>query len=274
MQERLDNPAGRLHALLMQMHAAAPDQNRSGWQTMVQVLAPPGTPEDSATALAAAARMFELPRAVRAAVAALDVDEEEKTELVLDLDKIEAGLVQIRNPAQPIRAIFSSFAPAGDVPSSAAVRTLLMCSSRLHRIAPEPMASFEDLERLAAAVTDLIEDVQGSQLDSRAKLLLMHHLHALLRAIDFARITGMVPLEEGVDAFVGALHRQPEVGTEIAKASIFDRLKQLVAGIELLLRGARGARELASGAGQAAHQAETLVERGLHALEQGSQLLG
>lgn len=258
----------------MQMYAAAPDQNRSGWATMVQVLAPPGTHEDSATALAAAARLFELPGAVRQAVGALDVDDEEKSELVLDLDKIEAGLVQIRNPGQPIKAIFNHFAPAADVPSSAAVRTLYVCSGRLHRIAPEPMASSEDLERLAAAVTQLIEDVQGSQLSSKAKLLLMHHLHSLLRAIDFARITGTVPLEEGIDAFVGALHRQPEAGTEIVKASLFDRLKQLVTGIELLVRGARTARELASGTGQAVHQAETLVERGLHALEHGSQLLG
>lgn len=279
MSEYLDNPAGRLHELLIELHRATPrEQNNAAWNAWVGILTPPETPVDSPEAVAAIARLLELPAAVRAAVAALDpdkVDEDEKAELVEDLDKIETGLRLTTQQSHPVKQIFAPFAPSGDVPRSAAVRTLKMCARKLHRLAPEPMTSADDLDRLAESVVELMQEVQDADLSPKTKALLLRHLHLLLQAIHSVRITGIVVLEERMDAFSAALVvRQPEAGEELLQSSVIGRFKAFLEAINLLLRGARGVNALTAEAADLARQNGQLLDHGVQAVDHASRLLG
>jgi hypothetical protein len=109
MTQYLDNPAGRLHALLLEVHAA----NRqnfgvSAWDAWARILVPEQPPTSGAV-FVALAELLQLPGAVRDAVAALDTDEEEKAELVEDLDKIEVGLEHAANRSQQLGEVPRSF---------------------------------------------------------------------------------------------------------------------------------------------------------------------
>lgn len=279
MAEYLDNPAGRLYELLIELHTVSPrDQNNSAWSAWVRVLLTSGTPADSPEAVAAIAGLLELPDAVRAAVAALDpdkVDDEEKAELVEDLDKIEQGLRLATQQSHAVKQVFAPFAPSGDVPRSAAVRTLRMCARKLHRLAPEPMASTDGLDRLAESVIELMQEVQDADLSPKTKALLLRHLHLLLQAIHSVRITGIVVLEERMDAFSAALAiREPEAGEELLRSSVIERFKKFLSAINLLLRGARGLNALTAEAADLGHQGGQLLEHGAQAVDHAARLLG
>lgn len=273
MSDFLDNPAGRLHALLTRFAQAGPHPNAIAWDAWIAVLAP-GTPPAPAAAFAAVAQLLALPEAIRRAVDALETDDEEKAELVLDLDKIESGFEVMANRGQPVKVMLAPFAPAG-IETSAAVRTLRTCSRRLHSEAPEPEVSVEELREFEDAITALMTDVQAAELGVELKLLLLRHLHAMLQAIQFVSVTGVVPLEESLDAFAGALQRQPPGAVlEIVQSSGWERLKGWVEKMDTVLRGARSVHAIAIEGASAVPPAEQLLDRGVHVVEQAAGLFG
>jgi hypothetical protein len=265
-----DNPAGRLYAALAGFQRIG-RANLPARDTWVRVLAPEGTPKYSPAAFAALARLVELPDAVREAVEALDIDGEQKRELVEDLDKIENSLQIGVRDGQSVQSAVAPFASGMEVTGSAAARSLLTCARRLHRDAPEPVLPPEQLPAFADEITKLMAEVQSADLEPRAKFLLLHHLHALLQAIQYIRITGTVPIEEHLDAFSGALSRQPRTTHEVVRASFIDRLKGLVRALDTAVRAARGVQTLAMEGAHFAQQGEHLLERGI---EQAGSLLG
>lgn len=253
----------------MQFGQTYPDTSTVAWDAWINMLAPGASPTSSA-AFETIARLVALPAAVREAVDTLDVEDDEKSELLQDLDKIEAGFGVLINGRQQIRSMLAHFAPSG-ISNSAAVRGLVPCSRRLHRENPEPELSSEELQQFADSITALMADVQAASLSAAVKLLLLHHLHAMLQAVQLAAITGIVEVEERLDAFSGALSRQPEALAETTNASFFERLKTFVDSVNVVLRGARGVRSLAIEGAHTIGQGEHLLERGV---EEAGRLLG
>ncbi|MFK0281938.1 hypothetical protein ACIQVL_15905 [Streptomyces sp. NPDC090499] len=263
MPEYEDNPAGRLRALLIELHRTPP--NTGAWEALAALLAPTVAPS-SPHALMAMTRLLELPSDIRAAVAALDEDEEEKEHLLEQLDKVEVFLTQVANRNVPLGQAFQTFAVGGDVPNSAVVQSLGTCSRRLHRYSPEPVIPREDIDRLIQSVTALMDDTRGSSLDGAAKSLLLHHLYRLLQHLDLIRITGTTPLEEGLDAFFGAARRQPEAMDDTRRHGLAERLGAVVGAIKNAVDIARGVRQFGT-------EAHAVIEHGTHAIEQAGRLL-
>ncbi|MER5199563.1 hypothetical protein ACWD3J_33950 [Streptomyces sp. NPDC002755] len=263
MPEYDDNPAGRLRAVLIEVHQMPP--NMLAWDAMVKVLAPEASPS-SPEALRAMTLLLELPAGIRAAVDALDEDEEEKEHLLEHLDKVEAFLASVANRNLNLQQALPSFAAGGDVPNSAAVQSLGTCSRRLHRYSPEPVIPREEVDALIQSVTSLMVDIRASSLDNAAKLLLLHHLHRLLQDLELIRITGAAPVEESLDAFLVALSRNPEARQEAERQGFTERLAVIASTVRRFFDIARGVRQLGT-------ETHAVIEQGAQAIEQARNLL-
>ncbi|MFD7645746.1 hypothetical protein ACFV4P_34460 [Kitasatospora sp. NPDC059795] len=243
--EFLDNPAGRLRRLLLDLHAAHGGRGEqiSAWHLWTEVLNPDGGIDDVETWTRFLA-VLQLPGRIRTAVEGLGLDEDEQEHLLEHLDRVERGLAQATH-RHPALHNFAQFAPAGDIPNSAAVQSLQTCSRALHRLAGEAMASEEDLRRISQVVAELMEEVLGSELDSDLKGLLLTHLRAVQEAVQNARVSGQRPIEEATDALVGALRRRPSLLTRLAGAAGWlPRVKETVDTVNTVLGMEEQAREL------------------------------
>ncbi|MFE3494468.1 hypothetical protein ACFXOS_15530 [Streptomyces sp. NPDC059175] len=263
MPEYEDNPAGRLRTLLIELHRTPP--NTVAWDATVRVLAPQAS-ASSPEALRAMTRLLELPADIRRAVDALDEDEEEKEHLLEHLDKVETFLANVASRNHILEQVFKVLAAGGDVPNSAAVQSLGTCSRRLHRYSPEPVIPREEVDALIESVTTLMGDIRASSLENAAKILLLHHLHRLLQALDLIRITGAAPVEEGLDAFRGALSRNPEAMQEAEQHGFTERLAAIANTIGRLFDISRGIRQLGT-------ETHAVIEQGAHVIEQTRHLL-
>jgi hypothetical protein len=263
MTEYEDNPAGRLRSLLIRLHRTA--LNRPAWDATVRLLVP-DAPTSSPEALMAMTRLMELPADIRAAVDALDEDEEEKEHLLEHLDKVEAFLTNIASRTFILHQAFQALAAGGDVLNSAAVQSLGTCSRRLHRYNPEPVIPREEVDGLIRSVTSLMDDIRASSIENAAKFLLLHHLHRLLQTLDFIRITGAAPVEESLDAFLGAFARSPEAGQEAGRHGFVERLAAIANAIGRSFDIARGVRQFGT-------ETHAVIEQGAHAIEQARNLL-
>ncbi|WP_405886901.1 hypothetical protein OG739_18215 [Streptomyces longwoodensis] len=263
MPEYEDNPAGRLRTLLIELHRMPP--NTLAWDAMVRILAPEAS-ASSPEALRAMTRLIELPADIRAAVDGLDEDEEEKAHLVEHLDKVEKFLTNITSRTTTLQQVFQILAVGGDIPNSAAIQSLGTCSRRLHRYNPEPVIPREEVDALVQSVTTLMGDIRASSLENAAKLLLLHHLHRLLQALDLIRITGAAPVEEGLDAFFGAVSRNPDVMQEAGRHGFSERLATIANTVRTAFDVARGIRQFGA-------ETHAVIEQGTRAIEQARHLL-
>ncbi|WP_030180379.1 hypothetical protein [Streptomyces sp. NRRL S-813] len=211
-------------------------------------------------------RLLELPAEIRAAVEALDEDGEEKEHLVEHLDKVEAFLTAVTNRSHTLGQAYQAITVGGDVPNSAAVQSLGTCSRRLHRLSPEPVIPREEIDRLIQSVTALMDEIRASSLESAAKLLLLHHLHRLLQALDLVRITGAAPVEESFDAFLGAVTRNREAMQDVGKRGLSERLTACLGAVKTAIDIARGVHQFGT-------EAHAVIEQGTHAIEQARHLL-
>ncbi|MER8028560.1 hypothetical protein ABTZ78_06250 [Streptomyces bauhiniae] len=265
MPEYMDNPAGRLRTLLLDVHQASPNRNVLAWDVIAKVLVPAHGPSSSIS-LAAMAHLLELPSQIRAAVDMLDEDAEEKEHLLENLDKVQSFLSQVANRNTTLDAAFQLLVGGGDIPNSAAVQSLAHCSRRLHRLSPEPDISYEEVDELIQSVTGLMADIRESSLDGAAKGLLLHHLHRLLQALDLIRITGSAPVEESLDAFLMAAQRHPEVMDEVRGRGFGERL----ASIANVIRSVFG---ITQGVHQLGTEVHAVLQQGAHAVGQAGNLL-
>jgi hypothetical protein len=263
MPEYEDNPAGRLRTFLIELHRIPP--NTAAWDAVAALLVP-AAPPSSPEVLRAMSRLSELPADIRSAVAALDEDEEEKEHLLEHLDKVETFLTYVANRNTTLQSAFQVFAVGGDVPNSAAVQSLGTCSRRLHRYSPEPVIAPEEIDALIQSVTTLMDDIRASSLEQAAKLLLLHHLHRLLQALDLIRITGAAPVEESLDAFFGAVSRNPEAMQDAGRHGFAERLAGIANAIRTAFDIARGIRQLGT-------ETHAVIEQGTNAIEQARHLL-
>ncbi|MFI0964169.1 hypothetical protein ACH4S8_22560 [Streptomyces sp. NPDC021080] len=263
MPEYEDNPAGRLRTLLIELHRTPP--NTVAWDAMVRLLVPEAS-VSSPEAHMAMARLMELPASIRTAVDALDEDEEEKEHLLEHLDKVETFLSHVASRSFILQQAFQVLAAGGDVPNSAAVQSLGTCSRHLHRYNPEPVIPREEVDALIQSVTSLMDDIRASSIENAAKLLLLHHLHRLLQTLDLIRITGAAPVEESLDAFLGALARNPEARQEAGRHGFGERLAAIANAIGRVFDLARGVRQLGT-------ETHAVIEQGAHAIEQARRLL-
>ncbi|MEU6235389.1 hypothetical protein [Kitasatospora sp. NPDC047058] len=233
--EYTDNPAGRLRSLLLALHDRVQREgDKPAWECWAWLLAPDAPPSSPGPWTRFAA-VLQLPGQIREAVASLDLDEEDKEHLIEHLDKIENALAASTTTGHSMTHVLSIFAPAADVPGSAAIQSLLTCSRALHRHCPEREASEEALQRISEAVTQLMEEILESAVDADIKRLLLAHLRSVLEAVQNARVTGQAPIEEATDAMLGAIARRPSVVARLQSLGLLSRIKTTIDTVNAVL---------------------------------------
>lgn len=239
-----DNPAARLREVLLAVHGAFPVQRAqepiSGWQAFAQVLE---VEPHSSAGLHAIAGVAQMPDLVVEGIRALGEEPEEEEHLLLHLDGLQNAMASLiaRNS---LYQVFSVFAPGGEVPKSAAVHSLASAARELHRAAPVHSMSAEDIARLEGLIVDLMREVSAAKLPPSASLLLLHHLHALLQAVQLVRIYGRDDVEGAFDAFVGAVMRRPETAEPLREANLMERFREWVTTVNGIISVGTGAASL------------------------------
>ncbi|MGY1998161.1 hypothetical protein ACR31U_17550 [Streptomyces rochei] len=243
MAQYIDNPAGRLHKFLLDLHATHPhDQQQKQKQAWVAAVEMVGNDLGVSGEVQIIGAVATLPRQIREAVSQLAVDDERKDHLLLHLDEVERGIDHLLG-RQTLWHMFVCFATNGEVPRSAAISALSHCSYELHRAMPETVVSDEDLARIIDMVNGLINEVHGAKLPEVVKRAMLDHLMALLQAAHNVRIAGTQPLDDALFALTGSLGRttSPE---ELERAGLWERLKSALQTFDLMLSTSQSAGQI------------------------------
>ncbi|MFD7571366.1 hypothetical protein ACFV6U_12720 [Streptomyces sp. NPDC059810] len=247
MVDYLDNPAGRLRKLLLDLHAFTPDEQRQkqklAWDAIVQLAGPE---VGWSRQLAIVGLAVGLPTQVREEVRLLSVDEDHKENLQRHLDEIEQGMAQAA-ARQSLHSMFLAFAPGADVPRSGAITGLGYCSYELHRAVPEVALSDEDLARIAESITELMEEVAQAQLPALVKRAMLAHLTTLLQAVHDVRFAGTEPLDDALFALVGSVHRAVGAEANQSREGVWAKFRTFVQDLGSLLSTGQSTAQLGQG---------------------------
>ncbi|MEV0577626.1 hypothetical protein [Streptomyces sp. NPDC050392] len=246
MVHYMDNPAGRLRKLLLDLHAATPNDHqqkqKSAWTAIIELA---GGEASLTREMSVVGAVVDLPKQVRDSVSALPVEDERKEHLLLHLDEIERGMDQAAT-RQPLFSMFTAFATGGVVPQSAAVVSLSHCSYELHLAAPEVTLSDEDLARIIELINGLMAEVAGANLPDHVKRAMLNHLTTLLQAAHDIRFAGTQPLDDALFALVGAARRVDDQ-EGLARQSWWRKFMNVVQDLSNLMSTGQSAAQVGQG---------------------------
>ncbi|MFI1029836.1 hypothetical protein [Streptomyces sp. NPDC020951] len=246
MVEYVDNPAGRLRKLMLDLYAQnQTDQvqkQKPAWTAILELAEVEGS---LAQEMAVIGAVVGLPAQVRGAVQVLPVDDDRKEHLLDHLAEVEHGMGQVLN-RQTLWTVFTSFAPGGVVPQSAAISSLSHCSYELHRHAPEATVSDEDLARITDMINDLLMAVARAELPDAVKQAMLNHLMTLLRAAHNVRFAGTQPLDDALFALMGAASRA-NAQEDLERVGLWDKFKNAVQTLGTMLATGQSALQLGQG---------------------------
>ncbi|MFJ4633912.1 hypothetical protein [Streptomyces sp. NPDC088847] len=258
MTECVDNPAERLHALLLEFCRVAKElgPNSRNWDAWARAMAfeGPAFSAGSADFFRCFSEAMQLPVKVREAVTATVPDPLHRDYLLGPLSSIDLAFQASSNPGNPISQVWLHF-NNGDTASSAAIYSLLGCSNELRRAQVEAGLTEADGHSLTAMINDLVEAVIASDLEHADKQFLLPRLNEMLVAVQQARLRGRYPVEAAVDAGQGALLRRPNLIQRMRDAQLFDSVVTFFNKVNTVLA--------------LAGQTEQLAQNTMHAIERG-----
>lgn len=185
---RTNNPAGRLHELLVAARAVSPQKGMKAiWMEVLEA-------DGDATLLRRLGQVYTLPGDIRSQVKA---HPEENEELLLrPLVKVEAGLqLPFGAKGQQLRQTVDDAALIG----------LEWTSERLSQVRGEPAVAEDDLKQLQVLVQELFEEVLRAEIDDELRTFLLRHLQTMEAAIEEVRICGVSAIRDVVEATVGGI---------------------------------------------------------------------
>lgn len=194
-----DNPAGRLHRVLVGLRGPQPHVGiREAWAQVVH---------------ADVNEPMQLERRVLIAVQlparAMSVMDNIPDDDSFDREFVTRWFPSVQN------AFKHSFFSAGQVQhitmhyGDGTLRELESCSYILHRFRREPMPSNDDLSGITAQINELRESLRtSSDLAEDLRVLLLTHASAMAQAIDDFEVAGSEALQARLDEAIGALARK------------------------------------------------------------------
>ncbi|CAM5338619.1 hypothetical protein [Streptomyces purpurascens] len=246
MVEYVDNPAGRLRKLLRDLYAHnRTDQmqkQKPAWTAILELADVDG---NLAREMAVIGAAVGLPAQVREAVHALPVDDDRKEHLLDHLAEVEDGLSKVLT-RQSLWTVFTTFAPGGIVPQSAASSSLSHCSYELHSHAPEPTVSDEDLAQIIQMIHELMVEVADADLPDVVKRAMLNHLVILSQTANNVRFAGTQPLDDALFALMGAASRA-NAQEDLERVGLWDKFKSAVQTLGSMLSTGQSATQLGQG---------------------------
>ncbi|MFJ6087968.1 hypothetical protein ACIQI8_42040 [Streptomyces sp. NPDC092369] len=259
MTECVDNPAERLHAVLVAFCVAGKElgPNQSNWHAWAKAL----SYEDSVVASGDAeffrrlAEVKDLPGKVRQAISLVVTDVQHREYLLKPLLGVDAGLEAAWQPSHNIAQVWQHFSDGGNTDSSAAIYSLQGCAGELRRAQVEAGLTEAEGRDLTALINELTEAVIASELDETDKQFLLARLNEMLATVQQARLRGRYSVESATDAAMGALSRRPNLIQRMIDASFFDRVTAFFTKVNALL--------------VLVNQSEQLTQETVRAIERG-----
>lgn len=193
-----DNPAGRLHTLLM-----AFKQNVSQHKIGVTWAATLGMPQESPDFLVRLALVYGLPAEIAQEMAKLDNGAQYDGDMALRW-------------LEPVQAAFgiSLFSDQKSLDlrnhlSERTVNSLENCSFVLHQYRRQPAITDSDVERIRECIYDLEDEINsGDDVDPELRTVLLYHSRLMRRALDDLGIVGNAQVEEALDQALGVTIRR------------------------------------------------------------------
>lgn len=208
MTEYLDNPAGRLHRLLVLFRQNA--SKRRAWQVWAATLGIPGN--DYPEVARGLGMLLALPGETESELARLDPADYPEDIVLRWKDKIVPALVPPLFHGQQA----DQMAARIDATSLADLET---CSWTLHKYRPQRPIADSDLERIRKLIDGLETELRESgDIDPELRDFLLQRCREMSRALRDVAIRGPVALEEAFDRAVGAAHRRKDLAARSSEA--------------------------------------------------------
>ncbi|MGW7097623.1 hypothetical protein [Streptomyces sp. NPDC054874] len=169
--------------------------------------------------------------------------DEERDHLLESLPLARSAMTAL-SKRQPLLQMIATFAPGGAVHMSGLVRGLASCSRVLQRASPSSALTDDELDRLRTLISELMEQVISTSLDTDVRLLLITHLQKMLEAVQRVRLGGRAAIEEELDAVIGALTRRPESVAELRSTGLLDKIKAWADALNGILSAGSGSAQL------------------------------
>lgn len=232
MARYLDNPAGRLHALLDDLRAKQQQQAASaGWADVL------GVPQGAPLAYALAAVM-QLP-------------DDAEAQIQRVAGRYAADFLGWRPSVD--RTLAATFTSAGAALNQVtqqydgeALARLEACSLELHRHAQEKSVDADRLAEVRQKVEGLLSEIiEVDDLSPMLRGLLAHHLHSMMTAIDMYKIRGARGIEDALNQIVGGLVISQNEREELErKPTWWSRVQSVVAAYAVVVAAASSTLQL------------------------------
>ncbi len=205
MARHLDNPAGRLHALLTDLSEVSPadrTQTRAAWASVLDI-----EEGDLAGLTRGLGYVLNMPEQVKAQIN--DIQDVDHDLMLRHMHKVEAAL------SRSILSLNEAVAHVHAQYNEATLLSLELCSDALHRRRAERVVADDDLKRIDEEISKLVDEVRSSKLDQDLRDFLLTHLAEMHQAVGDVRIRGSIALEEVLDRTCGAISRKGDLRSRI-----------------------------------------------------------
>ncbi len=216
----VNNPAGRLHALLSEARARKfqdGERLRKVWGVLLDV-----DSSDTPLLLSITIQLMSLVQQTRKGVESLEnIDKETFLVAVIDVESAFAS-TNIDTPWMVFAQQISERTMLG----------LAFCSDRLSGVMGESIIENAVLDELKSEVEAMIDDVLKSDMASPLRAIILDHLESIRRAIVLYKIRGTQGLKEALDSGFGSLARQAAAPLTPADKTLVGRLVDLFAKLD------------------------------------------
>jgi hypothetical protein len=206
--EYLDNPAGRLHRLLVRFRQNA--SNVRAWQTWAATLGIPDT--DFPEVVRGLGMLLALPGEVESELAQVDPADYAGDIVLRWKDEIVPALVPNLFQGQQSDQMAAHL-------DDASLASLETCNWTLHRYRPQRPVADSDLKRIRRLIGELeIELRESGDIEPELREFLLQQCREMSRALRDMEIRGPAALEEALDRAVGAAHRRKDLAARSSEA--------------------------------------------------------
>lgn len=232
MAEYLDNPAGRLHRLLVLFRQNA--TNARAWQTWAATFGIQG--ENFPELARCLGLLLALPGEIESELAQVDPANYPGDILLRWKDKIVPALVPGLFMAQQADQMAAQF-------DDASLGFLETCSWTLHRYRQQRPIADSDLERIRKLLNELEAELRDSeQIDAELREFLMRQCNEMSCAVQDMVIRGPAALEDALDRAAGAAYRRKDLARRSASApSAWRKFGEVIVAVAAALQIATSA---------------------------------
>lgn len=217
-----NNPAGRLHSLLMEGKEQS-QQDRSISTVWAEILEVP--PDDKGLLLRRVGQVMALPSSIKEAMSY--IDDIDHSIYMRWLPEVEASF-SILNFGMQWKNFIDRF--NGEI-----MFGIEVCSEMLSRERPEKTANEELLADLSEKVNELLSEIDSADLSGNVWLYIRDHLVRVKEAIEEYRIRGIEPLESAFQQAVGGVVSSPEIYKETRRTQKGKRFWEIMGRLALVV---------------------------------------